>query len=146
MMAFSGSSDPAVALAGVTLLRGRNTVLQPDRALSVAVGGTIHPTSAGGDGSTVEITLCRSATELARTLQWGVGLSGGVGPLSLLQARQGFFESLRTTVFSVSLVVQARRVLLALGKCRTLGSWLTPRHQRMPMGSMPSLHSMATAM
>jgi len=114
MMANSGSSDPASLLAGLTLLRGRNTVLQPDRALAAAVGGKIQPTSAAVHGTTLEITLCRTATDLARTLDWGFGLSGGVGPLSLLQARQAFFESLRTTVFSVSLVVQARRVLHAL--------------------------------
>ena len=58
--------------------------------------------------------VCRSASELLQTLQWSGGLSGGVGPLPLLKASRQFFESLRTTLFSVSLVVQARRVVAAL--------------------------------
>jgi hypothetical protein len=64
----------------------------------------------------VLVKLCRSASELSRTLQGGAALSAGLGPLPipLFEARQQFLESLHTTVFSLSLVVQARRVVHAL--------------------------------
>lgn len=112
----ASSSDPATALAEATLLRGRNSVVSPLDSLGRALEGTSVPASSATDASRVEVTLCRSASELATTLQHGASLSLGGGPLPipLLQARQQFFESLRTTVFSVSLVVQARRVLKAL--------------------------------
>lgn len=110
------ASDPATALAEATLLRGRNSVVRPQDSLGRALEATSVPASSAADASRVEVTLCRSASELATTLQHGASLSLGGGPLPipLLKARQQFFESLRTTVFSVSLVVQARRVLKAL--------------------------------
>jgi hypothetical protein len=110
------SSDPSTAIAEATLLRGRNSVVSPQESLGRALQGTSVPASSAADASRVEVTLCRSASELAATLQHGASLSLGAGPLPIpmLQARQQFFESLRTTVFSVSLVVQARRVVQAL--------------------------------
>ena len=109
-------SDHATAIVDATLLRGRNSVVSSPDSLGRALEGTNVPVSRADDASRVEVTLCRSASELATTLQHGASLSLGVVPLPipLLQARQQFFESLRTTVFSVSLVVQARRVLQAL--------------------------------
>ncbi|MCP9838999.1 hypothetical protein KBY84_15970 [Cyanobium sp. N.Huapi 1H5] len=64
--------------------------------------------------------VCRSASDLLQTLQWSVGLSGGLGPLPLVKTRQEFFESLHTTVFSVSVVVQARKVVSAMS-CKEVG-------------------------
>jgi hypothetical protein len=58
--------------------------------------------------------VCRSASELLQTPQWSAGLSGGLGPIPLLKARQKFFESLLTTVYSVSVVVQALRAVAAM--------------------------------
>ena len=109
-------SDLETAIAEATLLRGRNSVVSLQDSLGRALEGTNVPASRAEDASSVEVTLCRSASELANTLQHGISASLGGGPLPipLLQARQQFFESLRTTVFSVSLVVQARRVLQAL--------------------------------
>jgi len=109
-------SDAITAIAQSTLLRGRNSVVSPQDSLGRALEGTNAPASSSEDASRFEITLCRSASELSTTLQHGISLSLGVVPLPipLLQARQHFFESLHTTVFSVSLVVQARRVLQAL--------------------------------
>jgi hypothetical protein len=109
-------SDQVAELATNTLLRGRNTVVEPDRVLASALEGLATPASAEGDGSQVTTKLCRSANKLSRTLQSGAALSAGLGPLPipLLQARQQFLDSLHTTVFSLSLVVQARRVVRAL--------------------------------
>ena len=109
-------SDLEIAIAEATLLRGRNSIVSPQDSLGRALEGTNVPASRAEDANSVEVTFCRSASELANTLQHGISLSLGGGPLPipLLQARQIFFESLRTTVFSVSLVVQARRVLQAL--------------------------------
>jgi hypothetical protein len=109
-------SDLEIAIAEATLLRGRNSIVSPQDSLGRALDGTNVPASRAEDASSVEVKLCRSASELANTLQHGISLSLGGGPLPipLLQARQTFFESLHTTVFSVSLVVQARRVLQAL--------------------------------
>ena len=109
-------ADSSSLLASSTLLRGRNSVVDPHQGLDRAVVGTLLPVSAPEDASTVEVNLCRTASELSRTLQKGVGFSGGLGPLPvpLIQARQEFLESLHTTVFSVSLVVQARKVVEAL--------------------------------
>jgi hypothetical protein len=109
-------SDQVAELAATALLRGRNTVEKPDRVLSSALEGLPTPASAEGDGSQVTTKLCSSASELSRTLQGGAALSAALGPLPipLLQARQKFLDSLHTTVFSLSLVVQARRVIRAL--------------------------------
>lgn len=115
----TSSNDPAASLAAATLLRGRNSLVRPQESCESALNGSTRPAAdlgmgTGGEGSTLECTLCRSASELARTLQFGGAVSAGLGALPLLQARQQFFDSLRTTVFSVSLVVHARKVSLAL--------------------------------
>jgi hypothetical protein len=64
-------------------------------------------------GCVTEVRLCRTLRELSQTLQGQAGVAAGLGPLPvpLLRYRQEFLESLHTTVFSVSRVVQARRVL-----------------------------------
>jgi hypothetical protein len=110
----------AAEVAQNILLRGRHSlasvpqlgeeVAQRDQALT----GKVVPLSIPDAGLQWESKVCRSASELLQTLQWSAGLSGGLGPIPMLKARQEFFESLHTTVFSVSVVVQARRVVEAL--------------------------------
>ncbi|MFM1798056.1 MAG: hypothetical protein RLZZ117_334 [Cyanobacteriota bacterium] len=101
------------------LLRGRSSLaglpgLEPEgRSMGLALAGQPVPL-ATAEPFRWTSEVCRSASELLNTLQWSAGLSGGLGPLPLLRAQQTFFESLRTTVFSVSVVVQARRVVAAL--------------------------------
>jgi hypothetical protein len=85
-------------------------VAERDQALS----GRLVPLPTVEDPFSWTSQVCRSASDLLQTLQWSAGLSGGLGPIPLLKARQEFFESLQTTVFSVSVVVQARRVVAAL--------------------------------
>lgn len=110
----------AAEVAQTFLLRGRHSlasvpqlgeeVAQRDQALT----GRLVPLSSAEDPFNWDSQVCRSASDLLQTLQWSAGLSGGLGPIPLLKARQDFFESLHTTVFSVSVVVQARRVLAAM--------------------------------
>lgn len=110
----------AAEVAQTILLRGRHSlasvpqlgeeVAQRDQALT----GRLVPLSTAEDPFNWDSQVCRSASDLLQTLQWSAGLSGGLGPIPLLKARQDFFESLHTTVFSVSVVVQARRVLAAM--------------------------------
>lgn len=109
----------AAELAQDILLRGRNSLASlPQLGVAVAqkglaLTGSVVPLSTSEPFSW-RCQVCRSASELVQSLQWSGGLSGGLGPVPLLKARQEFVESLRTTVFSVSVVVQARRVLAAL--------------------------------
>jgi hypothetical protein len=110
----------AAEVAQSILLRGRHSlasvpqlgeeVAQRDQALS----GRLVPLSTADDPFSWTSKVCRSASELLQSLQWSAGLSGGLGPIPLLKARQEFFESLHTTVFSVSVVVQARRAVAAM--------------------------------
>ena len=95
------------------VLVGRNSVLRPDRELRTALEGPIGPDASTPVGCVTEVKLCRTLRELSQTLQGQAGVAAGLGPLPvpLLRYRQEFLESLHTTVFSVSLVVQARRVL-----------------------------------
>ena len=92
------------------LFRGRHSVADPGQPLEAAVGGTVIP---AGGGSMVGWRLCRSETELVRSLQHGGALGIGRGPLSLLSIKQAFRDSLKTTAFSLSLVVWARQVAAA---------------------------------
>jgi hypothetical protein len=95
------------------VLVGRNSVLRPDRELRTALEGPIGPDASTPVGCVTEVKLCRTLRELSQTLQGQADVAAGLGPLPvpLLRYRQEFLESLHTTVFSVSLVVQARRVL-----------------------------------
>ncbi|MFM7237195.1 MAG: jacalin-like lectin [Cyanobium sp.] len=107
----------AADLAQTILLRGRHSlatvpqlgeeVAQREQALT----GRLVPLSTAEDPFVWTSQVCRSASELLQSLEWSAGLSGGLGPIPLLKARQEFFESLHTTVFSISVVVQARRVV-----------------------------------
>lgn len=99
-----------------TLLRGRNSIVNPEINLRAALQGDPTPSSSGPLSNVTEIKICRTASELTRTLQGKVGLSGGLAalPIPLLQFRREFQQSLKTTIFSVSLVVQARRILESL--------------------------------
>ncbi|MEB3317893.1 MAG: hypothetical protein VKO39_07120 [Cyanobacteriota bacterium] len=110
----------ASELAESILLRGRSTLagvagMESEGATKgLALSGRLVPLSIAEPFHWTS-QVCRSASELLHTLQWSGGVAGGLGPIPLLRARRQFFESLRTTVFSVSLVVQAQRVVAALG-------------------------------
>lgn len=104
-------SELAQQVARGALFRGRHGVTGSGEPLEAAVGGTVLP---AGGGSTVGWQLCRSRQELVQSLHSGSSLGIGLGPLQLLQAKQAFRDSLRTTAFSLSLVVWARQVAAAL--------------------------------
>lgn len=111
--------DAATALAQQVLLRGRSSLaglpgLEPEGSSKcLALTGQLVPLSTTEPFHWTS-QVCRGSSELVTSLQRSGGLSGGLGPVPLLRARQTFLESLRTTVFSVSVVVQARRVVAAL--------------------------------
>jgi hypothetical protein len=111
--------NPAVERVFQSLLRGRSCLasvpeLEREPAQrDLALTGRVVPLSTAEPFRWTS-KVCRSTSELQQNLQWSAGLAGGVGPVPLLKARQEFFESLHTTVFSVSLVVQARRVVAAM--------------------------------
>jgi len=66
---------------------------------------------AAGLGGSTRCSICRTASELATAMQrQGSGSLTGLGFLPLLGAKMAFFSSLRTTVFSLSVVVHAWRV------------------------------------
>jgi hypothetical protein len=75
--------------------------------------GSITADASAPVGYVSEVKLCRTVRELSQTLQGQTGVAAGLGllPVPLLRYRREFLESLHTTVFSVSLVVQARRLL-----------------------------------
>ena len=98
-------SELAQQVARGALFRGRHGVTGSGEPLEAAVGGTVLP--AGWQ-------LCRSRQELVQSLHSGSSLGIGLGPLQLLKAKQDFRDSLRTTAFSLSLVVWARQVAAAL--------------------------------
>jgi hypothetical protein len=104
-------SELAQQVARGALFRGRHGVTGSGEPLEAAVGGTVLP---AGGGSTVGWQLCRSRQELVQSLHSGSSLGIGLGPLQLLKAKQDFRDSLRTTAFSLSLVVWARQVAAAL--------------------------------
>lgn len=54
-----------------------------------------------------------SHKDLQQTLHGATGIGGGLSilPIPMIQAQKTFSESIKSTVFSVSLVVQAKRVL-----------------------------------
>ncbi|MFM7463876.1 MAG: jacalin-like lectin [Cyanobium sp.] len=114
--------DPALALAETTLLRGRDSALRRQEGQTLLAPGLAPALTGEGVPTSVaepfrwSSQACRSATELMHSLQGGGGASVGLGPLPipLLKTRHDFFESLHTTIHSVSLVVQARRVVAAL--------------------------------
>jgi hypothetical protein len=118
-------SELAQQVARGALFRGRHSVTDPGEPLEAAVDGTVV---AAGGGSTVGWQLCRSSEELVRSLHNGTSLGVGLGPLSLLQAKRSFHDSLKTTAFSLSLVVWARQVSAALevGQTRLLEGVAVP--------------------
>lgn len=98
---------------------GCSSVLAADRTLLSAVMGEPAPDTGIGEqpeasGNSLDWTVCQSASELSRAIQRGGALQLGVGPLPILQAKTAFLESLQTTIFSLSVVVRARRVSGAL--------------------------------
>ncbi|MEA5443967.1 jacalin-like lectin [Cyanobium gracile] len=118
-------SELAQQVARGSLFRGRHCVTGNGEPLEAAVGGTVLP---AGGGSTVGWQLCRSHQELVQSLHGGSALGIGLGPLQLLQAKQAFRDSLKTTAFSLSLVVWARQVAAALdvGQTHLLDGFAVP--------------------
>jgi hypothetical protein len=115
--------DIAAELARQTLLHGCCSVgkhlHESDGAipwLGVALRGEMEPLSQGTPFAWSS-EVCRSNAELTQALQGGMGLSGALAmlPIPLLKVQRTLMESLKTTSCSVSLVVQARRVLAAYG-------------------------------
>ncbi len=104
-------SELAQQVARGALFRGRHRVAGSGEPLEAAVGGTVLPS---GGGSTVGWRLCRNSVELLDSLQGGTSLGFSLGPLCVLNAKQAFRDSLKTTTFSLSLVVWARQVAAAL--------------------------------
>ena len=93
------------------LLIGRNSILEPDRDRQRALEGEVVAMAGAPVGTTTDLQLCRTASELSRTLEGQFGLSASLGPVPLIGLRRTFQDSLHTTSFSLSLVLQARRVL-----------------------------------
>ncbi|WP_094585662.1 hypothetical protein [Synechococcus sp. BO 8801] len=118
-------SELALQVARGALFRGRHSVADPGEPLEAAVGGTVL---AAGGGSTVGWQLCRSSEELVHSLHNGTSLGVGLGPLSLLGAKRSFRDTLKTTAFSLSLVVWARQVSAAVevGQTRLLEGVAVP--------------------
>jgi hypothetical protein len=104
---------PCADIARSLLLVGRNSVHEPEREKRQALVGSITADASAPVGYVSEVKLCRTVRELSQTLQGQAGVAAGLGllPVPLLRYRREFLESLHTTVFSVSLVVQARRLL-----------------------------------
>ena len=104
---------PSAESARSLLLVGRNSVHEPEREKRQALEGSITADASAPVGYVSEVKLCRTVRELSQTLQGEAGVAAGLGllPVPLLRYRREFLESLHTTVFSVSLVVQARRRL-----------------------------------
>jgi hypothetical protein len=102
----TNAADPA-------LKSGLNSLVEPAQALDAAVEGSIEPAALVPVGTSVEVTLCRTATELNNALQEQLGLSAGLAalPIPLLGYRREFQQTLHTTVFSLSLVVKAKNVM-----------------------------------
>ncbi|KEF41302.1 MAG: hypothetical protein ER33_12345 [Cyanobium sp. CACIAM 14] len=132
LLAAAGMADPselalqsARQIAREALFRGRHSVADPAEPLATALAGTVIP---GGGGSTVGWRLCRSSQELAGTLEQGGSLGIALAPLSPLRFRQSFRDSLKTTSFSLSLVVWARQVSAAaeVGEARLLDGLTAP--------------------
>ena len=107
---------PVSTAAASTLLRGRNSVVKPELNRQVALAGDPLPSGSGPLTSDSAITVCRTASALSRSLHGEVGVSAGLAalPIPLLQFRREFQQSLHTTTFSVSVVVQARRIVESL--------------------------------
>lgn len=64
-----------------------------------------------GLGGSMRCSICRTASDLAAAMQrQSSGSLTGLGFLPVLGAKMGFYSSLRTTVFSLSVVVHAWRV------------------------------------
>lgn len=75
---------------------------------NVAVTGRVIPGAARG---MMHCRVCRTASELAQAMQFEAGGSlSGLGFLPMLRIKRDFFASLKTTVFSLSVVVHAWRV------------------------------------
>lgn len=69
---------------------------------------------AGGLGGSSRFSICRTASDLAQAMQRESGASlTGLGFLPLLGGKMAFYKSLKTTIYSLSVVAHAWRVTAA---------------------------------
>lgn len=115
--------DPSVTLAANTLRRGCQLVRMLANRCAVEspwLGTALQGETVaigGSEGFQWSSDVCMSHRELQQTLQGGVGLGGGLSilPIPMIQAQKSFSNAIKSTVFSVSLVVQAKRLLGRFG-------------------------------
>lgn len=108
-------TDPTAGYLGFGLNSVHDKLAQGDsndqndqRKANRAVEGEVI---AGGLGGNTRCSVCRTASEVARAMQRQIGGSlTGLGFLPLLGGKMAFYESLKTTIFSLSVVVHAWRV------------------------------------
>jgi len=96
------------ALAGerpVALFQGYDSMTDSGR--QTAVTGTNQPT---GGQSTSYCSICKTVTELAKSLQIDASLSASYMGLGSVDAKTSFFSSLNVTTYSLSIVVYASKV------------------------------------
>jgi hypothetical protein len=107
-------NDPDLLISNLGLGVNRVSLRSDDRdfpGLNRAVQGRISRGPVGGE---TRYSICRTASELAQAMQQQRGVSlAGLGFLPLLNAKRRFFSQLKTTVYSLSVVVQSRCVSLS---------------------------------
>jgi hypothetical protein len=115
--------NPSQDLATSTLLRGCQLVKilsKPGGGDSPWLGKALQgetETIGGSEGFHWTSDVCVSQKDLQQTLHGASAIGGGLSilPIPMIQAQKAFSESIKSTVFSVSLVVQAKRVLERYG-------------------------------
>ncbi len=109
-------TDSITELATRPLLRGYNSIISNEESLFTALDGTIQLDHSASLESSINVSLCSSASQLAETLETGKAVHARITHFSFpkISAQKDFYKSLHTTAFSVSLVVQARKIINAL--------------------------------
>src|SRR4051794_31112531 len=64
-----------------------------------------------GADSTSYCSICKTATELAKSLQIDVSVSASYAGLGSMDSKTSFFSSLNVTTYSISIVIYARKVV-----------------------------------
>lgn len=102
------NQDPAASHLGLGINRVHSQGTANDGpGPNIAVEGQVI---AGGLGGNTRCSICRTASDLAKAMQGqNAGSLTGLGFLPLLGAKMAFYNSLRTTIFSLSVVVHAWR-------------------------------------
>ena len=109
-------TDSFTELTSRPLLRGYNSIVINEEALFTALDGTIENDYSASLDTSINMSLCSAASELVETLETGKAIHANMKNISLpkISAKKDFYKSLHTTAFSVSLVVQARKIVNAL--------------------------------